>query len=372
MANAFIELARRPPVAGIVVGTHCPVALVPPLQWIEGSHPVPDARSERAGRAALELARQGGEDDVLVVLISGGASSLLVQTRDGLTLGDKQATTRQLLLGGADIHALNTVRKHLSAIKGGQLAAAAASPVLALCVSDVVGDDPAVIGSGPTVPDPTSFSDALSVLDRYGGATRFPAAVVGCLRQGSRGEASETPKPGDPRLNHADTHVIGSRHDALRGAAERAAALGYHVTVESEAIVGEARDAGRRLARRLLDYASGACLLAAGETTVSVTGTGRGGRNQEFVLAAAQELARLELAGGILSGGTDGIDGPTNAAGAVADDETVARAEAAGLGDGSRHLDDNDAYSFFSRLSDLVITGPSDTNVGDIQILIRR
>ena len=154
MANAFVELARRPPDAGIVVGTHCPIALVPPLQWIESSHPVPDARSERAGRAALDLARQGGEDNLLVVLISGGASALVVQTRDGLTLGDKQATTRQLLLGGADIDALNTVRKHLSAIKGGQLAAEAASPVLALCVSDVVGDDPSrdrvrAHGAGP-------------------------------------------------------------------------------------------------------------------------------------------------------------------------------------------------------------------------------
>jgi glycerate 2-kinase len=371
MANAFVRQAGRAPFSGIVVGTHCPVPLEPPLEWLEGSHPVPDSRSEIAGRRALELTAAAAPDDLLVVLISGGASALLVQPRPGITLADKQATTRQLLLGGADINALNTVRKHMSAIKGGQLAATSVCPVVALAVSDVVGDDLSVIGSGLTVPDPSTFADALSVLESHGGLSRFPAAVTDLLSRGRRGEAAETPKPGDASLARAETRVIGSRHDALGGAAERAASLGYPVATVPRAVVGEAREAGRRVARLLCDYSRPVCLLAAGETTVTVKGSGRGGRNQELVLAAAQELGRRGEPAGVLSGGTDGIDGPTDAAGAIADHQTIARALAAGLGDGSRHLDDNDAYSFFSGLDDLVRTGPTDTNVGDIQILIR-
>jgi hydroxypyruvate reductase len=371
MANAFVQLAGRPPLGGIVVGTHCPLPIAPPLEWIEGSHPVPDGRSEMAGRRALELAAAAAPGDVLVVLISGGASALLVQPRKGITLADKQAATRQLLLAGADIDSLNTVRKHLSAIKGGQLAASAACHLVALAVSDVVGDDPSVIGSGPTVPDPSSFADALAVLERHGGSSRFPAAVVDLLRTGSRGGTAETPKPGDARLSRAETRVVGSRHDAVQGAAEQAASLGYDVVIVADPVVGEARDAGRRLARLLRDHGRPVCIVAGGETTVTVRGKGRGGRNQELVLAAAQELARSGEPAGVLSGGTDGIDGPTDAAGAIGDHQTIARALAAGLGDGTRHLEDNDAYTFFSRLNDLVTTGPTDTNVGDIQILIR-
>jgi glycerate 2-kinase len=371
MANAFVEQAGVVPVRGVVIGTHCPLPLAAGLEWIEGSHPVPDGRSERAGRRALDLAASLDPGDVLVVLISGGASALMVQPRVGITLADKQATTRQLLLGGANIDALNTVRKHLSSIKGGQLGAAAACPVLALAVSDVVGDDLSIIGSGPTVGDPSTFADALAVLERHGGLSRFPSSVVELLGRGARGEAVETPKPGDARLARAETHVIGSRHDAVRGAAEQAGRLGYQVVMLPEPVVGEAREAGRSLVRLLRSYDRPVCLVAAGETTVTVRGGGRGGRNQELVLGAARELHAWGHPAAVLSGGTDGIDGPTDAAGAMADTGAIARARAAGLGDGSRHLEDNDAYAFFKALGALVVTGPTDTNVGDVQILIR-
>jgi glycerate 2-kinase len=368
-----VALAGRLPgriASGVVIGTHCPIALPPPLEWIEGSHPVPDARSERAGRRALETAAAVGDDELLLVLISGGASALMVQPRDGVSLRDKQETTRQLLLAGADIGALNTVRKHLSAVKGGQLAAAARGRTVALAVSDVVGDDLSVIGSGPTVADPSRFADAVAVIERHGGWSRFPLPVRDLLLGGARGEAPETPKPGDAALARATTRLIGSRRDALEGAAARAGALGYAVTVLSEPIVGEARDAGSRLAREAPSGEGPTCVIAAGETTVTVRGKGRGGRNQELVLSAARELAAASHPVAMLSGGTDGVDGPTDAAGAVADHTTIARAAALGL-DPGRVLDDNDAYAFFSALSDLVVTGPTDTNVGDIQILLR-
>lgn len=198
MASAVVGLAPGSLVSGLVVGTHCPVALPAPLEWIGAGHPVPDVRSERAGDRALELARAVGHDEVLLVMLSGGASALLARPRPGISLADKQATTRRLLHAGADIHALNTVRKHLSSVKGGQLAAAVRGRTLALAVSDVVGDDLSVIGSGPTVPDPSTFADALAVLERHGGLSGFPPAIVDLLRRGLEGAEPETPKPGDP------------------------------------------------------------------------------------------------------------------------------------------------------------------------------
>lgn len=379
MAAAAARVVARPFATGLVVGTHCPIALLPPpFDWLASSHPVPDERSVEAGRRALDVARRVAEDEVLLVLLSGGASALLAVPREGVTLADKQAATRQLLLAGADIQALNTVRKHLSAVKGGQLAAAARGQTVCLAVSDVVSDDPSVIGSGPTVGDPSTFGDALAVLQRYGGVARYPRSVVALLERGARGDLPETPKPGEEWQARTLTRIIGSRHDALRGARRAAEALGYEVEMVPEPVTGEARDAGARLVRefwasrrRVAAESDGRprCLLAAGETTVRVKGRGRGGRNQELALAAACELQESPAPGAILSGGTDGIDGPTDAAGAIADTETVGRAAALGLAPSS-FLDDNDAYTFFSSLSDLVITGPTDTNVGDIQILL--
>lgn len=372
MAATFARERRL--TGGLVVGTHRQVSVPPPLRWLQGGHPVPDAQSVEAGARALELARRVPRDGVLVVLLSGGASALLALPRPGLSLDDKQATTRRLLLGGADIGSLNTVRKHLSAIKGGQLAAAAASSVVGLAVSDVVSNNLSVIGSGPTVPDPSRFEDAWQVLAGQGGAERFPPAVAAFLGRGIEGREAETPKPDDPRFARVRSRVIGSRADAVAGAARAAESLGYRVVVLPDPVVGEARQAGPAfVARGCQQIAGGSgatCVIGAGETVVHVTGNGSGGRNQELVLSAVADLAGQRAPVALLSGGTDGIDGPTDAAGAVADTTTLARFERTGRGAASAYLADNNAYEFFHLLGDLVLTGPTDTNVGDIQILL--
>jgi glycerate 2-kinase len=371
---AFDRLCPGAVVDGLAIGTHRAGDMPSKVIWFESSHPVPDARSVDAGGRALASARALAQGHGLLVLLSGGASSLMALPADGITLEDKQAATRRLLGAGAGIHELNAVRKHLSAVKGGQLASAAAGPVLTLAISDVVGDDLSVIGSGPTVADPSTFADALDVVGRFGGPEAFPRAVVARLRAGARGELDETPKPGDARLERAVTRIIGSRGDAAAGAASAARSLGYRTIVIDEPVVGLARDAGPRFveeaARRAGPGDAPACVIATGETTVRVTGRGRGGRNQEVVLSAARTLAALPVAAALLSGGTDGVDGPTDAAGAMADGMTLARAERGGLRSPEAYLDDNDAYRFFGALGDLVITGPSDTNVGDVEILL--
>ncbi|MBE3096219.1 MAG: DUF4147 domain-containing protein, partial [Planctomycetes bacterium] len=345
-----------------------------PFEAYPGGHPAPDAGSVAAGRRALDIAAATSGDELLVVLLSGGASALLAAPVEGVSLDDKRATTTRVMKAGADIYALNTVRKHLSRIKGGWLAAAAGAQSITLAVSDVIGDDLSVIGSGPTVPDPTSYADALAVVDRFGGRARCPAAAVHWLEQGARGEVPETPKPGDRRLARATARVIASRLDALAGAREAAEALGYAVAVREEAVIGEARDAARDHLAIASDLAHGltrpCCVLAAGETTVHVKGRGLGGRNQEFALALAPALGGLGQAAAAASLGTDGIDGPTDAAGAITDSTTIARAMAAGLRDPADYLRDNDSYTFLHGVGDLVVTGPTGTNVGDIQILL--
>ena len=374
MVRACLASLPRPPVRAMVVGPSLPENPLPGVEAFVGGHPAPVEGSIAAGRRALEIANEGGESDVLVVLLSGGASALMALPAAGITIGDKQAATRQLLGAGAAIHDLNAVRKHLSAFKGGQLAAAAAGPLLALAISDVVGDDASVIGSGPTVADPSTFADALGVVDRFGGPEAFPTAVTARLRAGAAGEVEETPKPGDARLERAVTEIVGSRRAAAAGAASAARALGYRTIVVDEPVVGLARVAGPRFVedawRRAGSGDDAVCVIATGETTVRVTGRGRGGRNQEVALSAARTLAALPAPSAFLSAGTDGIDGPTDAAGAVSDWTTLARAERAGLRSPEAYLDDNDAYRFFGALGDLVITGPSDTNVGDLQILL--
>jgi hydroxypyruvate reductase len=346
-----------------------------PFERLAGGHPVPTEASEAAGRRALAFAQALGTEDDLLILLSGGASALMAVPADGITLDDKRRTTTLLLRGGADIHALNTVRKHLSAIKGGRLAAATRARCRALVISDVIGDDLSVIASGPTVPDASRFADALAIVEsfepRSGG--HFPAAVKARLADGAAGSIDETPKPGDPGLARAETHVIGSRRDAMNGAVEEAGTRGYRVVRLDDAIVGEARIAAAGHMRAIMQIAAGigrpACIVSSGETTVHVTGTGRGGRNQEFALAGAEILAQIETAGAIASVGTDGIDGPTDAAGAYADGTTIDRA----LGDGlapDRFLHDNDSYAFFEALGDLIHTGPTGTNVGDLQVIL--
>jgi hydroxypyruvate reductase len=346
-----------------------------PYSVVIAGHPIPNAASEEGGRQALAAAKAMRAEDTLLVLLSGGASALMALPAEGLTLADKVRTTEVLLRSGADIHALNTVRKHLSAVKGGRLAAAAAGRTLTLAISDVVGDDLSVIGSGPTIGDPTTFADALNVLRRYGSLAAYPPAVASHLERGAHGEIDDTPKPSDARLRRSEALVIGGRHDAMRGAAEEAQARGYTVDIVEPAVVGEAREvAPDRMRETLASRARRSrqrpcCVISSGETTVRVTGSGRGGRNQEFALAAADVI---QQAGGsivLASFGTDGVDGPTDAAGAIVDSTTMARARTRGLAPRT-FLDNNNAYAFFQALGDLIHTGPTGTNVGDVQIIL--
>jgi len=374
MSRAFVDLAGGAIGAGLVVAPEGAGAGPPAVESIAAGHPMPNDASVRAGRRALDIAAATADDGVLVVLLSGGASALLAAPAAGLTLAAKAEATRVVMHAGAAIHELNCVRKHLSAIKGGRLAAAAPAS-LTLAISDVVApqaDDPAVIGSGPTVADPTTYRDALDIVSRLDVARRFPHEARRVLEDGARGAVEETVKPGDRRLTHASWHLVGSRREALDGARRRAEHLGYAVAVLDDVVVGEAREAGPRLVRdamaRVARLPRPACVLAAGETTVTVRGTGKGGRNQELVLGA---VLRELPAGAVLgSVGTDGADGPTDAAGAMGDDTTLSRAAAAGLGNPRYYLENNDTYAFFNALDDLIRTGPTGTNVCDLQVLL--
>ena len=373
MAVEFARIAGHQVRDGIVIGTHRPFELPGHFQWIPSSHPLPDERSVAAGRLALELARQTDPDDTLVVLLSGGASALMAVPAGALTLEDKRRAVDALLKGGADITALNTVRKHLSAVKGGRLAAAAAGLTVCLAISDVVGDDVSVIGSGPTVPDPSTYRDAWDHVDRLGVEGLLTPATRDYLRAGAKGQLEETPKAGDERLVNSVTRVIGGRFQAMHGAEDAARALGYDVVLIEDPIVGDARTVGPVVLERARTAAAGrarpTAVIASGETTVKVVGRGKGGRNQEMALSVAAMLAdeREEIA--MASFGTDGIDGPTDAAGAQVDTTTLKRALARSL-DGGEYLTDNNAYAFFQTLNDLITTGPSTTNVGDIQVVL--
>jgi glycerate 2-kinase len=351
---------------------------IPGIEAVVGGHPVPTPASEAAGRRALALARAIDPGERLLVLLSGGASALMAVPVAPVTLEDKQRTTERLLREGAEIHALNTVRKHLSAIKGGQLAAAAppAAACVTLAISDVVGDDLSVIGSGPTVGDASTFREAYDVLQRFGGLDAYPPRVPEHLARGLAGDLAETPTPQHPRLATSEALVIGSRITAMNGAAGEARLRGFDVITIDAPVVGEARAAASWYTKEIRERAGGPdgprrlCIISSGETTVHVRGRGRGGRNQEFALALA--LSHV-LPGGLWAGasvGTDGIDGPTDAAGAVVDPTTAARAARAGI-DPRTFLDDNDAYTFFAALGDLIHTGPTGTNVGDIQVFLQ-
>ncbi len=371
MARALVDQGVRVR-DGLIVGTQLDDPVPPGFRIVPGSHPVPDARSVAAAQSALALACSSSAGSPLIVLLSGGTSALMALPVPSVSLSDKQSVTRHLLAADVPIHAVNAVRKHLSSIKGGQLAAAASGPVLTLAISDVVDDDPSVIGSGPTVADTSSFADALAVLDRAGGRARFPSAAVTHLERGARGDEPETPKPGDPRLAASSFAVIGSRRDAMTAAAREAGARGYAPLVLDEPVVGEARMAAavyaRRLTQLLATRPQRTCVISSGETTVSVRGNGRGGRNQEFALALLPNLpsGRSIL---VTSIGTDGIDGPTDAAGAAVSAATLAAASAHGL-DPLEYLERNDAYAFFEGVDGLLKTGPTGTNVGDLQVAL--
>ena len=346
------------------------------VRLVEAGHPVPDARGEAAARGIRGLAEAAGPDDLLLVLVSGGGSALTPAPVPPISLADKQAMTRLLLAAGATINQLNAVRKHCSLLKGGQLARAAApARVHALLLSDVIGDPLDVIASGPTAPDASTFAEALGILARFDLTRRAPATIVERLQRGARGEVAETPKPDDPVFHRVTNTVIGNNRLVVDAAAERARALGYFPHVLTRALEGEAREVARslaELARRVREgagpVAAPACLIAGGETTVTVRGTGSGGRCQEWALAAAIELEGVE---GIvaLAAGTDGTDGPTSAAGAVADGRSGPRARALGH-DPRARLADNDSNPVLAALGDLVVTGPTNTNLLDVYLLL--
>ena len=375
MLNAFAASTDVPVRRMLGIGPQRPPLLPKVAEWQDAGHPLPTEGSLAAARRAIEIARAAGPDDLLAVLLSGGGSALMALPADGVTLADKQRTARTLMEQSADIYELNTVRKHLSSVKGGQLAAAAGGAVLTLAVSDVIGDDLSVIASGPTVGDDSTYAQALSILSARGGTAAYPSAVVDRLLRGAAGALPETPATGDARLARAIARVIGPQRGAIDGAEAAARQLGYDVRVVSEPIVGEARNTAvahlRRVAVDAAAWPRPLCVISSGETTVTVRGKGKGGRNQEFALAMAPLLGSLGKHVAAASVGTDGIDGPTDAAGAIVDSETITRARANGLVP-ETFLDDNNTYVFFERLGDLIKTGPTATNVGDLQVILAR
>ncbi|UCV09093.1 glycerate kinase [Dechloromonas denitrificans] len=369
MARA-VEQHWSGPLDGLVVTRYGHGVPCDRIEIVEAAHPVPDAAGEQAAQRMLAKVHGLAENDRVLALISGGGSALLAAPADGIGLADKRAITAALLKSGAGIGEINCVRKHLSAIKGGRLAAAAwPARLLTLAISDVPGDDPAVIASGPTVADPTSAAEALRILDFY--AIAVPPALRARLASG----ALETPKPGDPRLANSTFRLIASPRQMLEAAAEAARQLGITPLILGDAIEGEAREVGKVLAGVALSCtrhgfpATKPCvLLSGGETTVTLKGQGRGGRNTEFLLGLA--LA-LDGAPGIhaLAADTDGIDGTEDNAGAYIGPETPGRARALGL-DGRARLADNDAWGYFAALDDLLVTGPTRTNVNDFRAII--
>ncbi len=367
---AALEAAWARPLEGLVVTRYGHGAPTAHIEVVEAGHPMPDAAGAEAAGRMLGLARSAGPDDLVVFLASGGASALLAAPADGVSLADKQAVTRDLLRSGATIHQMNAVRKHLSAVKGGRLAEAAApARVLTLAISDVPGDDLDVIGSGPTVPDSSTLADARAVLATFG--VTPPGAVAARLAD----PAAETPKPGDPIFAKCETRLIATPMQALEAAKAASVAAGLQAVVLSDRIEGEARDVAkvlgaiaRNVAERAEPFQPPVVLLSGGETTVTVKGDGRGGRNAEFLLALALELDGLA---GVhaLACDTDGVDGVEDNAGAMIAPDSLARAEARGV-DVKAELANNNAYGVFQALGDLVVTGPTLTNVNDFRAIL--
>jgi hydroxypyruvate reductase len=369
MAQA-LEAHWPAPLTGIVIVPYGSALPCQHIDVVEAAHPVPDAKGQAATRQLFDAVRGLGADDLVICLISGGGSALLAMPASGITLAEKQQVNAALLKSGATIAEMNCVRKHLSASKGGQLALACQpARVVTLAISDVPGDDPTVIASGPTVPDPTSCADALAILQRYG---------IGVSPQAQRwltAGRGETPKLGDPRFIHHDYRLIATPQMALTAAAQHAASLGLPAHILSDRMEGEARDIAKahaaialQIADRSQPFASPCILLSGGETTVTVKGTGRGGRNSEFLLAMALALdghPRIHA----LAADTDGIDGSERNAGALLGPDTLARGRQRGLS-ALQHLANNDAYSYFEVLGDLLVTGPTHTNVNDFRALL--
>jgi len=346
------------------------------IKLIEAGHPVPDKNGRQGAEAIIGLVNNAGKDDLILCLISGGGSALLPLPFPGLTLKDKQDTIKILLSCGAAIHEINALRKHISMIKGGRLAQAAhPASLVSLILSDVVGDNPEVIASGPTIPDSSGFDDCMKIIDKYNIRKKLPKAVIRHIKDGISGRVPETPKTGDPAFDNTYNLIIGSNIEAISAASKKARELGYKTMILSSMIQGDTTQVAHvhsAIAREIIQTGnpipSPACILSGGETTVTIKGKGLGGRNQEFALAAVIDIASTENIV-ILSGGTDGTDGPTDAAGAIADTNTLSRATDMGLNPGY-FLANNDSYHFFQKLGDLLITGPTNTNVMDLRIVL--
>jgi hydroxypyruvate reductase len=346
------------------------------IRIVEAAHPVPDEAGVQGTRKILELLQKTDEHDLVICLLSGGGSALLPCPAASLTLEIKQQVTQLLLDCGANIHEINVIRKHISAVKGGRLAQLAyPSSMISLILSDVIGDDLDSIASGPTVPDRSTFSDCIAILEKYDLIDKIPEEVRTLLEDGVAGLIADTPKADDPIFERHQNEIIGSNILAVRAAARKARELGYNGLILSTMIEGETKDVAKvhaAIAKEIIKTGNPvqrpACVISGGETTVTIRGEGLGGRNQEFALAAAIEIEGLENVA-ILSGGTDGTDGPTDAAGAVADSETMERTGQLGLV-AENFLKENDSYHFFEKLGDLVITGPTLTNVMDLRLIL--
>jgi glycerate 2-kinase len=376
MASAIEEILQGKISDGLVITSYGRSTTTQQVRIVEAGHPIPDENGLKGTSELLGILNSSGDNTLVICLISGGASALLTAPYDTISIKHVQALTNELLASGATIQEINTVRKHLSRIKGGNLAATAKpATVVTLILSDVVGNPLDVIASGPTVPDPTTYSNSVEVLDKYGLLIKSPSPVIEHLKRGEMGEIPETPKPGDPLFSKVQNCIIGTNHEALKAAMKRAEKLGFNTVILSSSIEGEARDVAKihvNIAKEILEnnnpIPKPACLLFGGETTVTVLGTGKGGRNQEYVLSFAIELESAKSIS-VLSAGTDGIDGPTDAAGAFANGGTSHKAEAVGL-DPIYHLNNNDSYSLFKAIDDLIITGPTNTNVMDLSIIL--
>lgn len=376
MARAIEDILGELITQGIVnvkYGDSVPLKII---KINEAGHPVPDESGLRGTKEIVELLEKSGIDDLVICLISGGGSALLPLPAGDITLEDKQYLTTALLHCGATIHEINALRKQISAVKGGRLARLAyPSTLISLILSDVIGDNLDVIASGPTVPDTHSFHDCLGIIDKYELKERAPGAVIEFIEKGCLGVHEGTPKPNDPVFERTQNVVIASNITAVSAAKDKAEELGYNSFLLSTFIHGETEEVAKvhtAIAKEIIcsgnPVGRPACIISGGETTVTIEGEGLGGRNQEFVLAAAIDIEGLEDVV-VLSAGTDGTDGPTDAAGAIADGATVNRARELGL-DAYAHLSENDSYNFFKPLGDLLVTGPTHTNVMDIRLVL--
>ena len=376
MSFAIEELLGDRITEGIVNVKYGHVASLKRVKLVEAGHPLPDENGIAGAIKILELAKKAGKNDLVICLISGGGSALLPYPAAGLSLKDKQDTIKMLISCGATIHEINTIRKHISLIKGGMLAKAVfPATLVTLILSDVIGDNLDVIASGPTVQDSSTYKNCLEIIAKYGLKKDLPGKVMKYLTGGTAGKIPETPKAGERIFKKARNLVAGSAIEAIKSAKQKAESLKYNTIVLSSMIEGDTKESARfhcaiakEIAKTGFPVPKPACIISGGETIVKLTGKGKGGRNQEFALAAALDIAGLEKTL-VLCAGTDGTDGPTDAAGAFADSSTLRRALLAGMNPLS-YLFDNDSYNFFKKLGDLFITGPTNTNVMDLRIVM--